>query len=79
VTKAEHGTAVFRLGGERRTDAWAYWTDPTRTNEKSCFVLRFSGISILTLFAISLRLMPNPWAMSRSGRTGTGSSKVTVT
>jgi hypothetical protein len=24
LTKAEHGTAVFCLGGERRTDTWAY-------------------------------------------------------
>lgn len=49
LTEAEHGTAVYCLGGERRADTWTYWTDHTRTNEKSSFVLRFSGISILTL------------------------------
>lgn len=57
-TGAGHGTTVSGPGGQGRTGTWTrriqwirwtYWTGHTRTNEKSSFVLRFSGISILTL------------------------------
>ena len=38
---------------------------------------RLSGVSLLTRRSTSCLLRPSPCAMSRSGRTGTGSAKTT--